>query len=253
MAAEKILPWPAGNICIRSEGLSIEAIAAELYDRTCRTDFRSPGFCVLNAGGSLDSVAFRQLMVDLKNQMRTIHAEQTDKTLICLSAARFDQQTTTKPHLDGGPEECFLLLGYEPSEVDAELEICDYAKCAFDLGLTPQEFMARHNPMFAAGYEMLRPYSTRIPCFSRTDYQIICINNSSAPYQPDQPAWQGTLHTAMILTPDESKRRVVNSMMIASAPTGTPDTISVAEQQEFIHTTAVRRRGYDKQHLEEDA
>ena len=246
------LTWPRDSICMGPSSLDVQSVAADIYQRACRTNFDAPGFCVLNAGNSIDSVACRQLMVDLKRAMAAIHESVTGNTLIYLSAARFDQQTTTKPHLDGGPDECFLMLGYEPSTVDAELEISDYAKCAFDLGLSPKEFMAKHNPMFHSGYEMLRPYSTRIPCFSKTDYQIICINNSSAAFARNQPTWQGTLHTATILTPDESKRRVVNSTMIASAATGTPDTITESQQQEFINTSIVRRRGYDKPHLDDD-
>ena len=119
--------------------------------RTCRHEFDQPGFCLLNAGRALDSMGFRRLMADLKQAMAEIHEARTGNTLVYLSAARFDQQTTTKPHLDGGPQECFLMLGYEPSAVDAKLEIADYSKCAFDLGLTPQEFLAKHNPMFQAG------------------------------------------------------------------------------------------------------
>ncbi len=44
------------------------------------------------------------------------------------------------------------MLGYEPSEVDSKLEISDYTRCAHDLGLSSDEFMAEHNPMsvFAA-------------------------------------------------------------------------------------------------------
>jgi hypothetical protein len=245
------ITWSREKICIRPQALDLPALAADVYQRTCRTGFEAPGFCALHPG-SLDSVAFRRLMVELKRAMAAIHQSVAGDTLIYLSAARFDQQTTTKPHLDGGPEQCFLMLGYEPSEVDAELEIVDYAKCAYDLGLSPKEFLARHNPMFRSGHELLRPYSTRIPCFSRSDFQIICINNSSAPYSRSEAAWQGTVHTATILTPDESKRRVVNSTMIAPAPPGTPDALSEAEQQEFITTSVVRRRGYDKTHLEDD-
>jgi hypothetical protein len=237
---------------MRPSSLDVQAIAWDIYNRTCRTDFDAPGFCAVNAGNSIRSVAFRHLMVGIKRAMAAIHESKTGNTLIYLSAARFDQQETTKPHLDGGPDECFLMLGYEPSDVDAELAIFDYAKCAFDLGLSPKEFMAKHNPMFQSGYELLRPYSTQIPCFSRTDYQIICVNNSSAPFSRDNPMWQGTLHTATILTPDESKRRVVNSTMIAPAPAGTPDTITASQEEDFIHTSVVRRRGYDKLDLEDD-
>jgi len=246
------LAWPRDSICMRPASLEdVPAIATALYTRTCRTDFRAPGFCLLNAGDSIRSTTFRRLMVDLKRAMSRVHETRTGNTLAYLSAARFDQQETTRPHLDGGPDECFLMLGYEPSEVDAELEISDYAKCAFDFGLSPKQFMASHNPMFQPGYEMLRPYSVRIPCLSRTGYQIICINNSSAPFSQDQPMWQGTLHTATILSPDESKRRVINSTMIASVPTGTRDTITEAQQEEFITTSTVRRRRHDKPHLED--
>jgi len=197
-------------------------------------------------------MAFRQLMVDLKRAMAMRHESKTGNTLIYLSAARFDQQVTTRPHLDGGPDECFLMLGYEPSDVSSELAILDYAKCAFDLGLSPTDFMARHNPMFQAGSDILRPYSTTLACFSPAEYQIVCINNSSAPFCRDHSTWQGTLHTATILTPDESKRRVINSTMIATAPAGARDAITESQLQEFITTSIVRRRGYDKRHLDDD-
>ncbi len=247
------LLWPRDSICMRPSSIDVESIAQAIHERTCRVNFDQPGFCVVNVGDSIDSVSFRQLMVDLKCEMANIHQAETGNTLIYLSAARFDQQETTRPHLDGGPDECFLMLGYEPSEVDAELEFSDFSKCAFDLGLTPKEFMAKHNPMFQSGYELLQPYSTRIPCYSRTDFQIVCVNNSSASLSQDRPAWQGMLHTAKILTPDESKRRVINSTMIATVPAGTPDSITESQQNEFITTTAVRRRGNDKPHLEDDA
>lgn len=248
----EIFTWPRDSICLCPELLDVQSVAASIYERTCRTDFDAPGFCAVNVGHSIGSVPFRQLMVDLKRAMAAIHESKTGNTLIYLSAARFDQQETTKPHLDGGPDECFLMLGYEPSDVDAVLEISDYTKCAFELGFSPKEFMAKFNPMFHAGYEMLRPYSTRIECFSRTDYQLICINNSSAPFSNEQPRWQGTLHTATILTPDESKRRIINSTMIATAARGTSDAITESQQDDFIHTSVVRRRGYDKPHLEDD-
>lgn len=144
------------------------------------------------------------------------------------------------------------MLGYEPTDVDSELRIFDYSKCAFDLGLSPKDFLARHNPMFQVGYEMLLPYSTQIPCFSPTDFRIICINNSSAPFSRDAPRWQGTLHMATILAPDETKRRVVNSTMIAARPANSSESLTEADEQAFIHTSLIRRRGYDKRHLDDD-
>ena len=103
-----------------------------------------------------------------------------------------------------------------------------------------------------AGSDLIRAYTTTIPCFSRHDYQIVCINNSFAPYSPEGRAWQGNLHTATILTPDESQRRVVNSTLIAPAPAGSVNVLPEAELQDFLTTTAVRRRGYDKTHLSDE-
>jgi hypothetical protein len=244
--------WKSEVFCLRPKNLDLKEIAQEAYRRTCRTSFDEPGFCVINVGNSIDSVAFRQLMINLKREMANLHASQTQSTLIYLSAARFDQQESTKPHLDGGPDQSLLMLGYEPSEIASELEITDYARCASDLGLTPKEFLAKHNPMFKAGYELLRPYVTRIPCFSPSDFQIILINNSSAELSSDHSTWQGVLHTATILEPDETKRRIINSTMIAPATLGSEDAIASSSLDYFVNTSEVRRRGYDKTHLEDD-
>ena len=78
-----------------------------------------------------------------------------------MSAGRFDQQVTTRLHRDGGPDECFLMLGYEPSAIVAEIGIADYSKCAHDMGLSASEFLDHYNPMFAAGEDLLRPYTRR--------------------------------------------------------------------------------------------
>ena len=138
------LNWNRDSICLRPSTLDAHDIALGVYNLTCRTDFDAPGFCLVNVGGSIGSVAFRQLMVDFKREMTAIHMSTSSDSLIYLSVARFDQQESTKPHLDGGPDQCFLMLGYEPSEIPSELEITDYAKCAFDLKLTPKEFMTQH-------------------------------------------------------------------------------------------------------------
>jgi hypothetical protein len=243
--------WSTETICLDAAAQGLDSLALAVYNLVCRRDFNAPGFCLINVGADIDSVAFRRLMVNLKIKMAAIYEQATGNTLVYISVGRFDQQNSTKPHLDGGPDESLIMLGYEPSEIESEIEISDYARSAADLGISPKEFMVHHNPMFRTGHELLRPYATRIRCFSRADFQIVIINNSSAAF--DGKSWQGTLHTATVLDPDESKRRVINSMMIASAPIGAPDSISAADLQEFINTTLVRRRGYDKTNLEDDA
>jgi len=243
--------WTADQVCLQMPS-STQVLAAALYERTCRTGFDAPGFATVNLGKNLTSSEFRNLMVELKAAMATIHESATGQSLHYQSVARFDQQISTKLHRDGGPEECFLMLGYEPSEVASELNLADYSRCAFELGITPQEFLARHNPIFNAGASLLQPYTTRVPCFQNDSYQIVCINNSSSAPSSDQPKWQGVLHTATILTPDDAKRRVINSTMIVPAPQGTQEVITASQLQDFITTQKVRRQGYDKRHLHDD-
>lgn len=249
---EPIVMWTDEAICRRGDALEIPDLAAWAYKQTCRTDFSAPGFCLLQFGTDIDSRSLRGYMVQIKRVMAELYAEHTGRTLVYLSAGRFDQQESTRPHRDGGPEECFLMLGYEPSPVLSRIEISDSSRCAFDLGLTPADFLERYNPMFREGYERLRPYTTRLACFTPEIPQILLINNSCARFSRTEPAWQGTLHTATILAPDESRRRIINSTMIASAPAGTPDAISTTEQDEFRNSSIVRRRGYDKRHLQDD-
>jgi hypothetical protein len=231
------------SICLEPSALDARSIAAHVDRRTCRFDFDAPGVCVINLGRESGSIHLRRLMVAIKRELARIHETATGNTLAYLTADRFEQQETTRLHLDGGPDECLLMLGYEPSPIDSVMEVADYSRCAFDLGLSPAEFMAKHNPMFSEGHDLLRPYTTRLPRCAASDYRIVCINNSCAPWSESAPAWQGVLHGASVPEPDERASRVVNSTMIASVPAGTADTIDAAALEAFIAGTD-RRRGY---------
>ncbi len=236
---------------VPSAGLTNQDVD-DVYQLVCRTDFSSPGFCLLNFLGDAWSEMLRQFMVSLKRRLQAVHQSRRRLDLVFLSAARFDQQTTTKLHRDGGPDECFLMLGYEPSEVRSEVILADYSRCARDMQITPSEFLEQHNPMFGPGAELLRPYATRVEGFSNDAAQVLLINNSVAALSEDRTTWQGLLHTATVHNPCDDKRRVVNSMMVASVLPGTAEPVSPVEQDKFITTTIVRRRGYDRQHLTDD-
>ena len=229
-----------------------DVLVEDVYRLVCRTGLSSPGFCLLSLGGDASSEMLRRYMVSLKRQLQRFHQLQRRLDLVFVSAARFDQQTTTKLHRDGGPDECFLMLGYEPSEIRSEIVLADYSRCARDLNMTPTGFLEKHNPMFGPGADLLRPYATQLAHFSNEKAQVLLINNSSVALSDDGSTWQGVLHTATVHNPCDDKRRVVNSFMVASMPFGAAELVSQAEQDEFITTTIVRRRGYDRQHLTDD-
>ncbi|MGE3313904.1 MAG: hypothetical protein AB7O26_02225 [Planctomycetaceae bacterium] len=253
LSANTHAPFSPCDYCLTtSADLPDDRLSAAVYERVCRVNFDAPGFCLIDLGSASTSVALRSFMVALKRNLSAIHLQGASRELSYLSLGRFDQQVTTKLHRDGGPDECFLMLGYEPSEVASEVAISDYARCAHDLGLTPDRLLEQHNPMFGRGEEMLRPYTTCVECFSNQSHQILLVNNSSAPYTSNGSAWQGTLHAAKILNPDDSRRRVVNSTMIASVAAGTPESVPLEEQADFVTTNIVRRRGYQTEHLADD-
>jgi hypothetical protein len=244
--------WLPTDFCLGpiAARTNLRVLATVVYDRVCRTNFDAPGFCLVDVGATVSSETLRRLMVALVDEMRQIHEQKAGRDLVAISAARFDQQVTTKLHRDGGPDECFLVLGYERSGVEATLAIADYSRCAYELGLTPAEFLDQHNPMFGAGEELLAPYTTPVACFTSASNEILLINNSAAPLSEE--SWQGVLHTATILNPDDSRRRVVNSMMVASPAAGATEVLSTEQLKDFVQTQLVRRHGYDKPHLQDD-
>lgn len=239
--------WPIEAYTLKTRSTAISMVADEVYERACRTSLDRPGFCVMTFDDITESEQFRRTLIELTRELAVIHLRRTDRSLVVLSASRFDQQVSTKPHLDGGPDQSLLVLGYEPTNVPSVVEIIDYSACAERLGLSPSALLAHHNPMFQAGAELLRPYSTELRSFVPGQFQIVVINNSSTTF--DGQSWLGTLHTATITKPDETQRRVINSVMLASMPLGTPEPLTPDAITDFIKTDVVHRRGYDKPHL----
>lgn len=114
----------------------VRSVAARVF----RSDFREPGFCVVAFPQFTDSVALRQLMVTLKEALSKHYEHQVGGPLEYVSLGRFDQQNTTRLHLDGAPSRSFLMLGYEATTVRSEFQIADYSRCAFGRGLMSLEY-----------------------------------------------------------------------------------------------------------------
>lgn len=217
-------------------------LAEAVYHRVFRTDFSEPGFALIDLGPDCGSEKQRQLMVELKNEFSQLERTHRGRELIYQSLTRFDQQVTTKPHRDGGPDESILMLGYEPSLIESRLEMSDYSKCAHDLGVTPAEFLNRFNPMFSEGRDRLVTYTTPIDEFDNGAFQIVIINNSMKQLGE---GLVGVLHTATILNPNPDLSRVINSTMLAVVPQGEGGGRDAYEQNDFLTTAVVRRPVYD--------
>ncbi len=175
-------------------------------------------------------------MVSLKQELSRLFELRWGEPLQYLSLGRFDQQASTKLHLDGGPERSLLMLGYEPTEVASELLIADYTACARRLGISPAAFMVDHNPMFQAAESVLEDDILRINDWAEDRCRIVVINNSCVP--ENHPRFTaGVLHGAHILKPDPTKRRVINSTMLV--PGAQDEERTAGSVHEFLTTDAI--------------
>jgi hypothetical protein len=177
----------------------------------------------------------------LKKRLSEISVRRGDEPFSFRSMARFDQQVTTKFHLDGAPAESMLILGYEPSKVVSRLFLADFTRAAFDLGMTPEQFLQDFNPMYKKGEDLLARYVTELPQPGDDHSRMLVINNSSLPFTAARTNPLGVMHKAIIVTPYEGERRIVNSTMLV---TEGGDEISAEKQEEFVRTEKISQKNY---------
>ncbi len=223
-----------------SDRASLLSHAETVYDLVWRTGFSAPGFASLEIPPGPDSHDIRAWMIALKIRLSEISLSKGREPFVYRSMSRFDQQVTTKFHLDGAPDQSLLMLGYEPSKIESRLFLADYSDAAADLGITPKQFLQDYNPMFKKGEESLQPYTTELPPQRPGYSRIVLINNSSTPISPDGMTSLGVMHKAIIVTPNDTEPRLVNSTMLAVGG----DELSEAIQHEFVHTTEISKRNY---------
>lgn len=231
-------PWKLDDYCLDLSATPGPVVAEKVYDLVWRFDFTAPGFAILNLGPGVDSHTLRSWMVGLKRHMSEISVRRGGRPFIYASMARFDQQVTTKFHLDGAPAQSMLILGYEPSKVESRLFLADYTRAAFDLGITPQQFLNDCNPMFKKGEELLGRYVTELP--QTENSRILVVNNSSLPFTEDGTNPLGVMHKAIIVTPNDAESRIVNSTMVVTEG----EELSAEKQEEFAATDQISKKAY---------
>lgn len=228
---------PASLFCLEVDSAAeIDSRVGDVYAQVFRTDFDALGFALLGFSQPIMPQDLRRAMVSLKRSLSQKLFAASGRNLNYLSMGRFDQQNTTKFHLDGAPDESILILGYEPSHVRSRLFMADYSKCAHSIGLSPRQFLDTHNPMFAAGAKLLEFYISPVECFDSARAQIVIINNSS--HVLDGKGLQGVMHQAIIDNPDPSQKRVVNSTML-EVSIDARDLKTLDEQDTFITNEAI--------------
>jgi hypothetical protein len=233
-------PWKPDDYCFDLSAMSEKGTVEKVCDLVWRFDFAEPGFAVLDIAPGLNSHTLRSCLVSLKVRLNEIGVRRGGKPFLFRSMARFDQQVTTKFHLDGAPAESMLILGYEPSLVQSRLFLADYIRAAFDLGITPPQFLQDFNPMYKKGEDLLGRYVTELPQPAEGHSRILVINNSSLPFTEARTNPLGVMHKAIIVTPDEAESRIVNSTMLVMDG----EEVSAEMQEEFVTTEKISQKVY---------
>jgi len=212
----------------------IRLISQWLYAQTIRYDFAVPGAALLALAPTTTSQELRQLMMAVKEYLAQFHYISTGQYLAYLSMGRFHQHATSKFHLDGAPDEAFLMLGYEATPVHSELSIADFSRAAHDLGLTPREFLQTFNPLHADHEEKLQPYITRLEGFDSGRPHIALFNNSTLPYTPTGDHTLGVMHQATIIHAPAGAVRTVNTVMLGAVESADLEPVGEVEQRGFL-------------------
>jgi hypothetical protein len=205
------------GVMLNSAKLSSSGSAEAVFENVWRTSLSPPGFHWNDLDGGYDSRGLRAAMVALVHSLSDVVEHRTGRRFVPFSMGRFDQQVTTKFHLDGAPDESLLLLGYEPSEVESTLSIADYSRCAAYRGMSPSDFLDAFNPLFPAGEAALRGEIVALPPIPRGWSRWVAINNSRRAPDPNGANSLGVLRRGEIPAPDPRLSRVVNSLILTPA------------------------------------
>jgi hypothetical protein len=102
--------WDVSQYFSRTEGAWSNHSTPDhaVFDRVFRRNFAAPGFALVDFGPKFESRDLRAAMVQLKGELQQLCRDAWQRELIYLSMGRFDQQVTTKPHIDGAPPESVL-------------------------------------------------------------------------------------------------------------------------------------------------
>jgi hypothetical protein len=168
------------------------------YDAVFRTSPAQPGYAYYLPNGTQP---LTQIMQEILDAISPYHPQ----LFAFVHQETFDQQNTTRFHRDGGPDNSYLLLGYEPSLVPSTLRIADGWRAASQRGESIEDFFAAY-PMLSPDLgTVLSFYTTTISAFDHTRPFIVLINNNVK---------SGVLHQATIEEANSDATRTIHSWML---------------------------------------
>ena len=218
------------------EELNIDQIE-RIYSSVFRKDYEEYGFIVISFDMEMNSKLLRKYMFEIKKVLSEKCREEFDERLDFYWLGRFNQQNTTKYHRDNAPKDSYLMLGYEPTEIDSKLSFGDYNQLITKNKIPIDKYYELHNPIFKDGEELLKPFISQVKNFDNRTYKIVLMNNSDL----SSKKTYGILHKAEIIEKDLDQPRVINSMMLYMKPMNEPNYKTKEEEIEFLETDKISK------------
>lgn len=215
---------------------TIKQIAEKSFNAVFRTTTEAPGFMHLVFSEELTPYQFRSILTELKKELSALTVSKFNKKLDYHWLVRFDQQVNTPFHVDNAADQSILMLGYEPSEVESELQIADYHAYA-ETCTTPEDYYNKFTPVYKDEERFLKPFTSIIKTVDSYKYSVVIMNNSSPKPNVDT---LGVFHKAHILNKALSKSRIVNSMVLNVVAT---DKVTEDEKKEnhFLNNNLISK------------
>ncbi|MCB9659252.1 MAG: hypothetical protein R3B40_14440 [Polyangiales bacterium] len=182
-----------------------------LHGAILRRDERQPGWATIDLGPHAGARALREAQHRLARGLDREERRLRGRGLIPTALTFFDQGETTPFHVDGGPDESVLLLGYEPSARTSRLRVVDLPHAAAEAQSIAAYLASRPNG-FPADDPRLSALAIDIPR-DATHFVLVALCNSVM--EPGH-GWRGLLHQATV-GGDPSAPRGVHTVHLRAA------------------------------------
>lgn len=208
------------------------------FNAIFRQSTKQPGYFYWNLGSNLDSHRFRLLLIKLKKELSVQCEQKLNKKLLLKSLGRFNQQHSSKPHRDTSVDHSFLILGYEPTNVDSKIFVTDYTKYIEEHHLSLEEFFGKNKDAnLVKDTSAFSSYINEIKSFTKKHYRILIVNNSKS----FEEKTYGVFHSAEIPKKTETEDRIINYVMLQLSDLKSKEQYTTQDIEEFLNTDNVCR------------
>lgn len=219
-----------------------EALSENELNKVFSTVFRKStdhaGFYFWDFGNQIDSQGLRNFMIELKNGLSKLSELHFKKRLNYKSLGRSNHQNSSKPHRDTAEEHSFLMIAYEPSNVDSEVFVSDYSKYLEEHEISIKDFFGNEEGInLVDTTQLTKQYISELKPFNNNNYRLLLINNSKS----FEEKTYGLFHSAEIPEMKNGEDRVLNYMMMHLCDTDVEEEYKENAIHTFVYSDKIDR------------